>query len=92
MDWPATSGAFGSLSALTGLTALTLHAFHCCSPSLSDAVWQLRQLRTLSVSGRVLLSPVTRLEELVHLQHLDVTQDIRVSSALAPMYAIQMLL
>ena len=76
LEWKANSEAFGSLSSLQGLTRLSLHAFHAAHVALSSALPQLTGLRHLSLSGRVLLNPLSALSSLRGLQHLDLTQDV----------------
>lgn len=79
LEWHANSEAFRSLGALSNLTSLSLHAFHCSSTALSDALWQLLNLRTLCLSGRIVVTPMTQLSVLRKLEHLDLTQDVQVS-------------
>ncbi|GBF95148.1 hypothetical protein Rsub_07732 [Raphidocelis subcapitata] len=75
-EWRANNESFASLSALSRLTSLSLHAFHCASGALSGAVWRLRALRSLHLSGRVVLAPASKLASLPELEHIDITQDL----------------
>lgn len=78
-QWRANNESFAALSALTRLTSLSLHAFHAASGALSGALLALARLRSLHLSGRVVVAPAEGLAGLGQLEHIDITQDLTVS-------------
>jgi hypothetical protein len=81
-QWRANNESFAALSRLTALTNLSLHAFHAASGALSSALWAMTRLRSLHLSGRVVVAPAVGLCGLTALEAVDVTQDLRVGLGL----------